>query len=96
MYSRLNKRIRILRSVQTGASQGSWSVGNLRSLTPPPKTQLKQKTGAGIFKQSIEARNRVEIGLSYRPARLHRLAELVTWNQVACISVGVLGLQMVL
>ncbi len=28
---------------------------------------------AGIFKQSMGARNRVGIGLSYRPARLHRL-----------------------
>ncbi len=36
---------------------------------------------AGIFKQSMEARNRVGIGLSYRPARLHRLAELIPWNR---------------
>jgi hypothetical protein len=28
---------------------------------------------AGIFKQSMGARNRVGIGLSYRPARLHSL-----------------------
>jgi hypothetical protein len=27
--------------------------------------------GAGIFKQSLGARNRVGIGLSYRPAMLH-------------------------
>jgi hypothetical protein len=32
---------------------------------------------AGIFKQSMGARNRVGIGLSYRPTRLHRLAELI-------------------
>jgi hypothetical protein len=32
-------------------------------------------------KQSIEARNRVGIGLSYRPARLHSLVELVPWNR---------------
>jgi hypothetical protein len=32
---------------------------------------------AGIFKQSMGARNRLGIGLSYRPARLHRLAELI-------------------
>jgi hypothetical protein len=32
---------------------------------------------AGIFKQSMGARNRVEIGFSYRPARIHRLAELI-------------------
>jgi hypothetical protein len=36
---------------------------------------------AGIFKQSMGARNRVGIGFSYRPARLHRLAELVSWNR---------------
>jgi hypothetical protein len=27
------------------------------------------------------ARNRGGIGLSYRPARLHRLAELIPWNR---------------
>jgi hypothetical protein len=27
------------------------------------------------------ARNRVGIGLSYRPARLHSLAEMVPWNR---------------
>jgi hypothetical protein len=32
---------------------------------------------AGIFKQSMGARNRVGTGLSYRPARLHRLAEFI-------------------
>ncbi len=36
---------------------------------------------AGILKQSMETRNRVEIALSYRPARLHSLAELVPWNR---------------
>ncbi len=36
---------------------------------------------AGIFKQSIGARNRVGIGMSYRSARLHSLAELVPWNR---------------
>jgi hypothetical protein len=36
---------------------------------------------AGIFKQSMEDRNRIGIGLSYRPARLHRLAELNPWNR---------------
>ncbi len=35
---------------------------------------------AGIFKQSMGARNRVGIGLSYRPARLHRLVEFIPWN----------------
>jgi hypothetical protein len=32
---------------------------------------------ADIFKQSMGARNRVGIGLSYRPARLQRLAESI-------------------
>jgi hypothetical protein len=36
---------------------------------------------AGIFKQSMGDRNAVGIGLSYRPARLHRLAESFSWNR---------------
>ncbi len=36
---------------------------------------------AGIFKKSMGARNRVGIGLLYRPARLHRLAEFIPWNR---------------
>jgi hypothetical protein len=35
---------------------------------------------AGILEQSMGARNRVGIGLSYRPAKLHSLAELIHWN----------------
>jgi hypothetical protein len=35
---------------------------------------------AGIFEESIGARNRGGIGLLYRPARLHRLAEFIPWN----------------
>jgi hypothetical protein len=51
---------------------------------PPPPTQqnLREKaTCAGIFKQSMGARNWVGIWLSYQPDRLHSLAELVTWNR---------------
>jgi hypothetical protein len=36
---------------------------------------------AGIFKHSMEPRNRVERGLLYRPARLHRLVKLIPWNR---------------
>ncbi len=36
---------------------------------------------AGIFKESIGARNRGGRGLSYRPARLLRLAEFIPWNR---------------
>jgi hypothetical protein len=32
---------------------------------------------AGIFKKSMGARHRGGIGFPYRPARLHRLAELI-------------------
>jgi hypothetical protein len=35
----------------------------------------------GNFKQSMGARNRVGMGLSYRPARLHILADLIPWNR---------------
>jgi hypothetical protein len=36
---------------------------------------------AGIFKQSMGARNLVGIGLSYQPARLNKLAEFIPWNR---------------
>jgi hypothetical protein len=39
------------------------------------------KYSAGIFKQSMGARNREVIGLLYWPARLHSLPELVPWNR---------------
>jgi hypothetical protein len=34
-------------------------------------------TSSGLLEQSMGARNRAGIGLSYRPARLHRLAESI-------------------
>jgi hypothetical protein len=40
-----------------------------------------QEILAGIFKKSMGARNQGRIGISYRPARLHRLEELIPWNQ---------------
>ncbi len=36
---------------------------------------------AGIFKKSMGVRHRGGIGFSYRPARLHGLAEFIPWNQ---------------
>ncbi len=36
---------------------------------------------AGIFKKSMGGTHRVGIGLSYRPAMLHRLAELMPWHR---------------
>jgi hypothetical protein len=35
---------------------------------------------AGFFKESMGARNRGGMGLSYRPAGLHRLAEFIPGN----------------
>jgi hypothetical protein len=37
--------------------------------------------GAGFFKHSMGARNRMVKGSSHRPARLHRLEELIPWNR---------------
>jgi hypothetical protein len=47
-------------------------------------------TCAGILKQSMGPRNRVGIGLSYRPARLHKLAESIPWNWLTRGSLKVL------
>ncbi len=45
------------------------------------KKLFKSEIKAGIFKKSMGARHRGGIGFSYRPARLHRLAEFIPWNQ---------------
>ncbi len=61
-----------------------FTISTLVTSPPPPPTQqnLREKaTCAGIFRQSMGARNWVGIGLSYRPDRLHSLAELVPWNR---------------
>ncbi len=42
---------------------------------------VSQSPELEFFKQSMGARNRVGIGLSYRPARPHKLAEFIPWNQ---------------
>jgi hypothetical protein len=47
----------------------------------PSCIKLAEESRAGIFTKSMGARNRGGIGLSYRPARLHRLAEFIPWNQ---------------
>jgi hypothetical protein len=43
-----------------------------------PRAELPYETSAGILEQSMGARNRIRIGLSYRPAGLHRLAESIS------------------
>ncbi|MFN9981334.1 MAG: hypothetical protein ACK53Y_15520 [bacterium] len=41
------------------------------------------------------ARNRVGIGLSYRPARLHSLAEIIPWNRfLGSLKVKKFGLRL--
>jgi hypothetical protein len=70
----------------------------------PPRSEIPAKIrekitagkeiGAGIFKLSMGARNRAGIGLSYRPARLHRLAEFIPWNRfLGSIKVQKYGLR---
>ncbi len=53
------------------------------ALDPEPNAIEDSYFCAGILEQSMEARNRVGIGLSLscRPARLHRLAESIPWNR---------------
>ncbi len=49
----------------------------------------------GVLKQSIGARNRVGIGLSYRPTRLNTLAELISWNRyLGSLKVWKFGLRL--
>jgi hypothetical protein len=48
--------------------------------TLAPSIYIGLTVCAGIFKQSMGARNLVGIGLSCRPARLHSLAYLVPCN----------------
>jgi hypothetical protein len=57
---------------QGGVASLCWVDG----VAPAQLIQVKYfRTRAGILGQSMGARNRVGIGLSYRTARLHRLAE---------------------
>jgi hypothetical protein len=46
-----------------------------------PSYSIPSLICVGIFKQSMGARNRVGIGLSYRPAMLHSLAALIPCDQ---------------
>ncbi len=46
----------------------------------PAVTNSSSLFYAEILEQSVGARKRVWIGLSYRPARLRRLAESIPWN----------------
>jgi hypothetical protein len=66
--------------IQHDSILGSYSVFKL--LRSPGIDSIESVAPAcvactGIFKQSMWARNRVGIELSYRSARIHRLAELI-------------------
>jgi hypothetical protein len=83
---------RQLPEVPRGRPEGEEEGGNGAAAPPPPlptrrsapateDPHLGNFTRAGIFKQSMGARKRVERGLSYRPAKLQGLAELNPWNR---------------
>ncbi len=61
--------------------EGSLSVQLLTDPGRPKKYVSGYTTLAGILELSLWARNRIRIGLSYRPARLHRLTESIPCNR---------------
>jgi hypothetical protein len=62
--------------------QDSSSLNILRwGGSPALSNHLRWASCAGILEHSMGARNREGIGLSYWPARLHRLAESISWNR---------------
>jgi hypothetical protein len=61
---------------------------------PPPQAKVTiTEPSAVILEQSNGARNRVGIGLSYRPARLHRLQETIPSNRLGSLKVQKFGLR---
>jgi hypothetical protein len=50
-------------------------------MNPTAQQEENYLPRAGIFKKSMGARHQVGIGLLYRLARLHRLAEFIPWNR---------------
>jgi hypothetical protein len=71
-----------LANVSVPVEQPASRVGTETGLVRVQRDRVRTATSsAGIFKQSMWARNRAGLGLSYRLARLHRLAELLPWNR---------------
>ncbi len=54
---------------------------HIKTFDPAWPPACVARSRAGIFKKSMGARHGVGIGLLYRPARLHRLAEFIPWNR---------------
>jgi hypothetical protein len=65
-------------SFTVGSSPASCGPIEIPDLSPTMKTN---GTSAGIFKQSIGARNRAGRVLPYRTARLHKLVKLIPCNR---------------
>jgi hypothetical protein len=63
--SKTGKRITLFGVVIPARQAWNQFLGTLKGI------QIHVRSLCWIFKQSMEARNRVGIGLSYRPARLH-------------------------
>ncbi len=86
-----NRHTRILKPLKCSLSSNLTLKVNLSRTTHRLGEQDKQYRycypilyrvyRAGLFKKSMGAKNRGGIGLSYRPARLHRLAEFIHQNQ---------------
>ncbi len=72
-----------------GEWQSYWSTHFQHAIYDSRRQRMKADSWTGIFKQSMGARNRVGIGLSYRPARRHRLAEFIPWNLFPLGSINV-------
>ncbi len=72
---------RWLRTRRTGGPNEAWGLEDQWIYGEFRKTEEDWWSWAESFKHSMVARNRVEIGLSYRPARLHSLVELMPWNR---------------
>ncbi len=69
------------RNIRSGLP--GYMAGGIDALESIPGLLKSFKFGSVLeFLNNLRgARNRVEIGLSYRSARLHSLAELVPWNR---------------
>ncbi len=74
--------------INDGIREGSEAVFVNVFFFKGPRNQFRGIDSASLY-VSVGARNRVRLGLSYRPARLHRLAEFIPWNRFLC-SINVL------
>ncbi len=89
---KVNSTFSLTGGVHIGA-EALLAINLVISLPMGRRGYFTHSTWAGIFKESMGAGNRGGIGLSYRPARLHRLAEFIPWYRfLASINVKKYGL----